>query len=174
MAILSILEGVRPKAPIFTATRGYTKELWETTTSCWKEDPSERPTVDYVLAALSSAAEEWKPKYGALLALPPQDDWSPTLTEKSDAFTVPEHENEPVAITTPPSPTPPQPPITETPVIASAPLAPTTAPSILARVKRMWKSRQPSKKSSGDRRAASPNLVDKKVESSIPRSGDLD
>ena len=174
MAILSILEGVRPKIPIFAATRGYTKEVWEMTISCWREDPSERPTVDYVLVALSSAAEEWKPKYGALLALPPQDDWSPTLTEKSDPPTVPEHENEPVAITTPPSPTPPQPPITEAPVPALAPLAPTPASSVLARVRRMWKSRQPSKKSSGERRAASPNLFDKKVESSIPRSGDHD
>jgi len=174
MAIISILEGVRPKAPIFVATRGYTEELWEMTTSCWKEDPSERPTVDYVLAALSSAAEQWKPKHGALLALPLQGDWSPTLTENVDPPTLPEHENEPVAITTPPSPIPSQPPVIETRVPASVRLATTPTPSVLARVRRMWKSRQPSKKSSGDRRAASPNLVDKKAESSIQRSGDRD
>ena len=58
MAILCILEGVRPKTPIFAATRGYTDKLWEMTTSCWKEDPSDRPTVDHVLALLENAAEE--------------------------------------------------------------------------------------------------------------------
>ena len=34
------LKGVRPKSPKFATTCGYTEELWEMTTSCWKEDPS--------------------------------------------------------------------------------------------------------------------------------------
>ena len=46
------------------------------TTSCWKEGPSERPTVDYVLAGLSSVVEQQKHKHGVFLALPPQDNMS--------------------------------------------------------------------------------------------------
>lgn len=145
MAILSILDGSRPKAPIFATTRGYTKELWEITISCWKEDPRERPTVDYVLVVLKNAAEEWKPKHGALVALSPQDDWSPTLTGESDSLTAPEHENRPItpehedgpvtaATAASASLTSLRPPVTETP-------APTPTPSILTRLRRMWKSR---------------------------------
>ena len=130
LTILNILDGVRPKAPIFVATRGYTKELWEVTTSCWKEDPSERPTVDHVLAALRSAAEQWKPRHGELVTLPPQDNWSPTLTEKSDPPTIPEYENEPVTVTTSALLTSLQPPVVETPIPAPAPLAPIPTPPV--------------------------------------------
>ena len=85
---------MRPKAPIFAATRGYTKGLWEVTMACWKEDPSDRPTVDYVLAALKSAAVDWKPKHGALA-----DDWSPTLAEELDSPITSEYESEPTTTT---------------------------------------------------------------------------
>ena len=85
MATLCVLEGVRPTAPIFAATRGYTRELWELTMSCWKEDPSDRPTVDYVLTTLKSATGDWKPKRGALSTLSPRDEWSTTLAEGSDS-----------------------------------------------------------------------------------------
>jgi len=95
VAILCVLEGVRPKEPIFAATRGYTRELWEMTMSCWKEDPSDRPTVDCVLAALKSVAGVWKPKHGALAVLSPRNDWSPTLAEESDSAIASEHESEP-------------------------------------------------------------------------------
>ena len=88
-----ILEGVRPKKPIFAITRGYTEELWEMTMTCWEEDPVKRPTVDRVLGVLRSAAERWESKYGEFAA---QDDWSPTSsptssTEELDS----EYENEP-------------------------------------------------------------------------------
>jgi len=102
MAILSIVEGERPKAPIFAATCGYARELRKMATSCWKEDPGERSTVDYILTTLSSGVEQWKPKHRALLALPPQDDWSPTLVGRLDSPTVPEHENSPVTTTSTP------------------------------------------------------------------------
>ena len=69
-------------------TRGYTEELWEMTTLCWREDPSDRPTVDHVLAALRSAAEEWKPKHRAPGTL------SPALTETPDGGTGPNPEEE--------------------------------------------------------------------------------
>ena len=85
-----IVEGVRPKKPIFAITQGYTEELWGMTTACWEKDPMQRPTVDHVLGVLGSAAGRWKPKDGELAA---QDDWSPTSpTEGSD----PEHESEPL------------------------------------------------------------------------------
>ena len=76
--MISILKGKRPKKPVFDATRGYTEELWGMTTSCWKEGPNDRPTVDSVLATLKNVAEE------------------------SDSPTVSEHAGEPP--TAPPSP----------------------------------------------------------------------
>jgi len=86
VAVLCVLEGVRPKAPVFVATRGYTKGLWEMTTLCWKENPGDRPTVDHLLDVLRSAAEQWKPKDGALAAL------SPALMEKSDSGAQPDRD----------------------------------------------------------------------------------
>ena len=78
-----LLDGARQKKPIFVITRGYTEELWEMTTSCWEEDPTKRPTVDYVLGVLSSAAERWEPKCGGFS--------TQYYTEESDS----EHEDEP-------------------------------------------------------------------------------
>ena len=98
MTLRKIIEGVRPKKPIFAITRGYTEELWEMTTACWEEDPAKRPPVDHVLGMLRSAAGQWKPKYGELAA---QDDWSPTSpTEGSDL----ENESEPFTPTSASSP----------------------------------------------------------------------
>ena len=96
MATFNIVEGVRPGKPIFAITRGYTEDLWEMTTCCWKQDPTGRPIVDYILGALEVAAEQWKPRHGGLSALSPHDDWSPTLFgEESDSPTDSEPENEP-------------------------------------------------------------------------------
>jgi len=75
-------------------TRGYTTELWEMTMSCWKEDPSDRPSVDHVLSVLKSVAGEWRPRYGSLDILSPQNDSSPTLAEESDSPIASEHVNE--------------------------------------------------------------------------------
>ena len=90
-----IIEGVRPKKPIFIITRGYTEEVWEMTTSCWEEDPAKRPAVDQVLGVLSSAAERWEPRCGELAI---QDD-----TEGSDS----NHEDEPAVVAVPASINPP-------------------------------------------------------------------
>jgi len=87
VAILYALEGLRPRAPVFAATRGYTEKLWEMTTSCWKEDPSDRPTVDYVLALLADAAEQWEPKHEAFPPFSPQDDRNTAFAEESDSDT---------------------------------------------------------------------------------------
>ena len=76
--IALILKGQRPQEPIFDTTRGYTRELWEMTTSCWKEDPSGRPTADYVLGVLRSAAEQWESKHRG-------DGQGSTFTKKSDS-----------------------------------------------------------------------------------------
>ena len=93
-----IIEGVRPKKPVFAVTWGYAEELWETTTARWEEDPIKRPTVDRVSGVLRSAVGRWKPKYGELAT---QDDRSPTsnpasLPEEPDI----EHDNEPSTPTT--------------------------------------------------------------------------
>jgi len=117
VAVLSILRGKRPKKPIFDTTRGYTEELWEMTTSCWKEDPTDRPAVDSVLVALKNAAGQWESEDGALDILSPRDDCSPTLAEESGSPTVFYHAGEPPAA--PPSPDTFQPP-------AIKPLASTT------------------------------------------------
>jgi len=53
-----ILKGDRPEKPIFSTTRGYTEGLWEMTTSCWKRNPSDRPTVDDVLSVLKKGSYE--------------------------------------------------------------------------------------------------------------------
>ena len=71
-AMISILKGARPEKPIFDATRGYTEELWELTTACWKEDPSDRPTVDHVLNVLRSAAGQWEFEDGEIDAPSPR------------------------------------------------------------------------------------------------------
>lgn len=82
--MIHILDSVRPKKPDFVITRGYIKELWEMTISCWEKDPAKRPTVDYVLGMLSSAAEQWELTGCAEHAT--QDDWSSApSTEESDS-----------------------------------------------------------------------------------------
>ncbi|KAF9654244.1 kinase-like protein [Thelephora ganbajun] len=128
VAMLHIIQGVRPKKPIFAITRGYTEELWAMTTSCWEENPTERPTVDYVLEALKMAAEQWKPKHGGLSILSPSDDWSPTPSaEDSDSS---ESEDEPFMANVSPSLNPPQPHIVETPVPTPPPLSPALTPFV--------------------------------------------
>lgn len=105
--MLHIIQGARPKKPIFAATRGYTQELWNMTSSCWDMDASKRPTVDHVLDALAVAAERWKP---------PQDDWSSSASEdEADSHTASEPEDGPVDNTSD-SPGPLQSPVTETPI----------------------------------------------------------
>ena len=74
VAVRHIIQGTRPKKPNFAKTRGYTEELWEVTTSCWDEDPTKRPAVDYVLTALGGAVEQWKSEHGAFSILSPLDE----------------------------------------------------------------------------------------------------
>ena len=64
VAMRRIIQGERPKKPIFAITRGYTEKLWDMTTSCWDGDPKRRPDIDYVLDTLRSAAERWKSEQG--------------------------------------------------------------------------------------------------------------
>jgi len=98
-------------------TRGYTEELWQLTTSCWKVNPNERPTVEYVLAALRSSAEQREPKHGEIPILSPLDDRGQALLmEKSDSPTVPEDESGPVTITVSALLRSPHPPVIKTPV----------------------------------------------------------
>jgi len=60
----------------------------------------ERPTVDYVLAALRSSAEQREPKHREISILSPMDDRSQILlVEKSDSPVVPEDESGVVTIT---------------------------------------------------------------------------
>ena len=89
------------------------------TKSCWKQDPNERPTVDYVLDTLRNATERLRSKRGELSTPSPRDDWSLTPpTEGPDSPTVPEDENAPVTTTTPLSRKVPQAPVIKTPVPA--------------------------------------------------------
>lgn len=124
VALFIVLQGVLPKEPDFAVTRGYTKELWQLSTSCWRMDPSERPAVDRVLATLKSATGQWKPKQGETVAsVSPWDGWS-SLMEESDLPTVPKYEDEPVTIatiTTFSSPSFPRPPVIRTPTPLARP-----------------------------------------------------
>ena len=121
VALYSILQGVLPKEPVFAVTRGYTRELWQLSTSCWRMDPSERPTVDRVLATLRSAARQWEPKRGEIVAsVSPSDGWD-SLTEESDSPTIPKYEDEPVTITTFSSQNLPPPPVIRTPTPLARP-----------------------------------------------------
>ena len=65
VAMYHIIQGERPKKPIFAITRGFTEKLWDMTTSCWDGDPERRPIIDYVLEALRSAAEQWESEQGS-------------------------------------------------------------------------------------------------------------
>jgi len=92
-----ILQDMRPKKPNFAITRGYAGELWEMTACYWKEDPTGRPAIGYVLDMLGVVAEQWKPRRGEFSTLSPQDDWSPTLSAKErDSPTDSEPESESV------------------------------------------------------------------------------
>jgi len=95
MAEVYILKGERPKKPIFSTTRGYTEELWEMTTSCWKRDPSDRPTVAEVLCALKNAAEQCESECGEMDTPSPKDDRNTALAEESDLSMTSKHENKP-------------------------------------------------------------------------------
>ena len=128
MVMLDILQGVRPKKPVFATTHGYTKELWQMTMCCWEEDPCSRPTVDHVLDALKSAAEQRESQQEEAVGLSPWDNWSPTLLEESDSSTVPEHEDEPATTTASVSPKSPQPSGIKTPLQAPGSLALTPTP----------------------------------------------
>ena len=74
VAMSRIIQGVRPKKPIFSTTRGYTEKLWDMTTSCWDEDPAKRPIVDYLLEALRSAGEQWRSEHARPSAPSPLDE----------------------------------------------------------------------------------------------------
>jgi len=50
-----ITTGMRPPIPNFAISRGYTKELWELTTACWKQDPTERPSIGDLVRRLGDA-----------------------------------------------------------------------------------------------------------------------
>jgi len=114
VVMYNILQGVRPKEPVFAMTRGYTEELWQLTTSYWKADFNERPTVDYVLATLSPA-EQREPEHGETSILSPMDDRAQTLL-MSDSPIVPGHENGPATSAASASPHSPQPPVIKAPV----------------------------------------------------------
>jgi hypothetical protein len=121
-AIFCIIRGEQPKKPVFSITRGYTKELWDMSSCCWDVDPTKRPAVDHVLDTLAAAAEQWKPKHKGF---PIQGDWDSTVSEResySPAILEPENE---AAVDTSGSLDPPRPLIIETSVPVSVPdLAP--------------------------------------------------
>ena len=101
MTLAHILKGERPEKPDFDTTLGYTEELWEMTTSCWKEDPGDRPTVDCVLGTFKSAAERWETEHEEIDTPSPRHGWNSTpLTERLDSPTISEHEIEPATCTT--------------------------------------------------------------------------
>ena len=130
VAMAFILRGGRPEKPDFDTTRGYTKELWEMTTYCWKEDPSDRPTVDYVLGVLKNAAGQWGSENGEVGTQSPRADQSSTpLTERSDLPTILEHENE-TATTASTSPKYLQSPVIETRVPDLVPLSLVPTPPV--------------------------------------------
>lgn len=121
-AMLRIVQGLRPKKPIFAITRGYTEELWDMTVSCWKENPIERPIVDKLLEALKVAGERWGPRRGWPSTLSPQDDRSPTLcAEESDSRTLFEPEDDDVTTESPTSCYSPHSFATKSPVFATTP-----------------------------------------------------
>ena len=80
--MILIGQGVRPRKPKFLVTRGYTRELWEMTMSCWSEQPTERPKAGGVLGVLKIAAEQWESRNTS------RDDWSPALCAESDSHVI--------------------------------------------------------------------------------------
>ena len=88
------------------------------TTSCWNAAPTDRPTVDRVLDVLKAAAEQWKSRF----SLPPQGDWSSTLSESEDEHVDTDHS---LPLDSPRSP------VIETPVAATPPLVPAPPSPVL-------------------------------------------
>ena len=62
MVMYHVIDGLRPEEPDFAKTRGYTKEVWEMTKSCWVVERASRPAVEKILDTLGGAAKQWKRK----------------------------------------------------------------------------------------------------------------
>jgi len=60
MAVLGIMEGVRPEKPEDAAHLGFTEELWDTVEQCWLEDWRARPDTEGILSSLNSALPSWQ------------------------------------------------------------------------------------------------------------------
>ena len=62
---MPITSGMRPGKPDFEISRGYTEELWELTTTCWQQVPTERPTISELIERLGNVARQWNSSLAA-------------------------------------------------------------------------------------------------------------
>ena len=56
-----VLRGERPKRPQGVEGGGFTDDTWGALERCWKPEPSDRPSIDYVLQSLEKASKSWVP-----------------------------------------------------------------------------------------------------------------
>jgi serine/threonine protein kinase len=59
--VLAIMEGDRPRKPLYPESLGFSDALWELTQSCWSESASTRPTARQLFDYLSPASLTWVP-----------------------------------------------------------------------------------------------------------------
>ena len=60
-AILQVTKGERPEKPEGLGGRWFTDKVWDLVQCCWKQEPSDRPTANYVLECLQVASDSWTP-----------------------------------------------------------------------------------------------------------------
>ena len=59
LAVLAIIEGVRPNKPEASKQLGFNDELWRIVELCWLEDRNARPGVADILSCLNDATAFW-------------------------------------------------------------------------------------------------------------------
>ena len=76
---VSVLGGKRPTKPEDMKTIGFGSGTWELVEECWKEEPTERPTTEQVIAHLACVAES-----STTVGPTPRMAYTPRMTYDSD------------------------------------------------------------------------------------------
>jgi len=85
-----VLGGGRPMRPQGEAGRWFTDAVWGILEHCWTPEPSNRPSISYVLECLDKASDLWTPFSPLAVDLQITDlpAWTPTRPSNEGSMTV--------------------------------------------------------------------------------------